>query len=89
MPILNIVVPGNITMVFGFIIPVVMFDVLENDKYNYQTLFDFDEQTDVTDQVSNLGYDSNSSLKNLGSIAIFIFLYFVKLILFFIIYKST
>ena len=40
-PLLNIVVPGNITMVFGFIIPIVMFDVLENDDYNYGTIFEF------------------------------------------------
>jgi len=41
LPMINITVPGNITMVFGFIIPVVMFDVLENDDYNYESLFKF------------------------------------------------
>jgi len=50
-PLINVVVPGNITMVFGFIIPIVMFDILENDKYNYGTLFEFGEETDVVGQV--------------------------------------
>jgi hypothetical protein len=50
-PLMNIVVPGNITMVFGFIIPIVMFDVLENDDYNYSTVFQFDEETNVAGQV--------------------------------------
>ena len=34
-PLVNVVVPGNISMVFGFIIPIVMFDMLENDTFNY------------------------------------------------------
>ena len=36
-PLLNVVVPGNITMIFRFIIPIVMFDILENERYNYDT----------------------------------------------------
>jgi hypothetical protein len=39
----HVVVPGNISMVFGFIIPIVMFDVLENDDYTYTTFLEFDE----------------------------------------------
>jgi hypothetical protein len=61
-PLLNVVVPGNITMVFGFIIPIVMFDVLENDTYNYATYLEFTDKTDVPGQIQNIGYENNSSL---------------------------
>ena len=71
-------------MVFGFIIPIVMFDVLENDTYNYATYLEFTDKTDVPGQIQNIGYENNSSLQNLGSIAIFFSIYFVKVFLFII-----
>ena len=43
LPLVNIVVPGNVTMIFAIIIPIAMFDVLDNDTYNYSTLFNFDQ----------------------------------------------
>ena len=84
-PLLNVIVPGNITMVFGFIIPIVMFDVMENDTYNYGTVLEFDEKTNVSGQVQNIGYDNNSSIQNLGSIAIFFSIYFVKVTFFLVV----
>jgi hypothetical protein len=35
LPLLSIIVPGNVSMIFGIIIPIVMFDVLENEEFNY------------------------------------------------------
>ena len=61
-PLLNVVVPGNITMIFRFIIPIVMFDILENEHYNYDTFLDFKDVTNVVNQVQDIGYDNNSSL---------------------------
>ena len=49
LPLINIIVPGNVTMVFSSIVPIVLFDVLENDDYNYKTLFKFKDQTNVSD----------------------------------------
>ena len=80
LPLINIVVPGNVTMIFAVIIPIAMFDVLDNESYNYSTLFKFDQQTNVSDQVQDIGYDNNSAMNNLGSIVIYIFYYIARVL---------
>ena len=35
LPFITEVVPGNVTMIYGVLIPIAMFDVLENDEFNY------------------------------------------------------
>jgi hypothetical protein len=39
LPLLITTVTGNVSMMFGLIIPVVMFDILENDEFNYYSIF--------------------------------------------------
>jgi len=51
LPLLITIVPGNVSMIFNLIIPVVMFDILENDHYNYYSLFEFAENSNVRNQI--------------------------------------
>ena len=39
LPLLITIVPGNVSMIFRIIIPVVMFDILENEEFNYNSVF--------------------------------------------------
>ena len=45
LPMLNVIVPGNVNMFIGLIIPIAMFDVLENDYVNPSMLFEFEEES--------------------------------------------
>lgn len=42
LPILKVIVPANVSMVFSYIIPVVMFDILEPD-WTTELVLDFDD----------------------------------------------
>jgi hypothetical protein len=44
LPMLNIIVPGNVSMFMSLIFPVAMFDVLENDYANPSMLFNFEPE---------------------------------------------
>jgi len=49
LPMLNVIVPGNVNMFIGLIIPIAMFDVLENDYVNPSMLFEFEEESKSDD----------------------------------------
>lgn len=92
LPMLYIIIPANVSQFFGVIIPIVTFDVLD-PEYTTMLVLDFDEDRQeelnikILDQMEDLGYDSHNSILNLGSLAIFTVIYFVKVILYFIILK--
>ena len=87
LPLVKVIVPGNVSMFFQTMIPIAMFDIFES-SYTTEVLLDFSEQqqeqfqAERLDQMTDLGYESNSAMLNLGSLAIFTILYFVKLVLF-------
>lgn len=62
----------------------VTFDILD-PSYTTELVFEFDENKqellneEILDQMEDLGYDTHNSMLNLGSLAIFSFVYFVKL----------
>ena len=55
LPLMRITVPGNVSMLMSIIMPIVMFDVLENDKGIDATLiYNFNEDAqgdDILDQM--------------------------------------
>lgn len=89
-PMLRILLPGNVTLFFKIIIPIVMFDILDgldDTKYDPNNMIEFDENNDLDTQVfisqmSDLGYKTNNSVQNLGSMFFIICLYFLRVFLF-------
>jgi hypothetical protein len=62
-----------------------MFDILDNDKgWDVSLVMDYDEQSEETatlmDQMKNIGYSSNNSTKNLGTVYITLVFYFMQVI---------
>jgi hypothetical protein len=90
LPLLCISIPSNVIALNKVLIQVAMFDLLSSDwttdlllKYKGDTQEEF--QADTLDQAQDIGYETHYSLKNLGSLGIFLALYFVKLLLFLIV----
>lgn len=78
MPMLQIIIPGNVLTFFSIIIKVVMFDVLEESRFwENQKALQFAEnlEFEMIDQMQNAGYDSGSELLLLQTLAIVILVY--------------
>jgi hypothetical protein len=72
LPLLRFVIPSNFIMMSEYIRPIAMFDVLENNMGLDASLFmNFDEEAQVDeailDQMADIGFESNNSIKNLGT----------------------
>jgi hypothetical protein len=84
LPMLQVLVPGNVTMFFSAIIPVAMFDVLESEELSPRKLLDFDDEDenggDIFDQMRDLGYETHSSVLNLGTLFVLLIFYALQLI---------
>lgn len=92
LPMLQILVPANVIMVFQVIITIAMFDILENDYgIGLELFMNFDDKgqeeisIDIRDQIKDMGYGSHNTINNLSTLAILIVLYFFKLIILFLI----
>jgi len=84
LPMLNIIVPGNVAMFMSLIFPIAMFDVLENDYANPSMLFDFEPEEksdDIFGQIRDLGYETHSSILNLGTLFVLVCWWTFKVIL--------
>jgi len=55
-----------------------MFDILPAE-YTTDLIFEYDESLEIFGQMRDIGYESHSSIKNLGSLSIFTAMYFAKL----------
>lgn len=78
---LFIIIPGNVSMIIGFILPVAMFDVLENDYANPGMLFEFEPEEwsdDIFSQIRDIGYETHSSILNLGTLFVLLSCYFLQ-----------
>lgn len=86
LPIMYIILPGNVALFFSIILPFVMFDFLETE-YTTEVVFTFDYDGQerlnykILDQMKDLGYRTHNSMLNLGSLFIFVVLYFLKVML--------
>ena len=89
---LHIIMPANVSEFFGLILPVAMFDIIES-SYSTELIMDFDyvnesnEAETILGQMRDLGYEQHNAILNLGSLAIFSFLYYVKLIFYIFVLK--
>ena len=81
----NIVFPANVATFFNLLIPVVSFDIIPS-SYTTEVVmeFDYDQEEEqqnrlMHDQLVALGYDTHTSIINLGSLFIFLSIYITRL----------
>ena len=78
-------------MLFSIMVPVVMFDILES-SWTTELIWNFDNDGQealeyrIKEQMLNLGYDNHNSILILGSVFVFMGIYFAEVICFSIIY---
>jgi len=89
LPMMQVILPANVAEFYGFLIPIAMFDVVEVFFAEDIPLeFDHDGQESLNnkllDQMQDLGYDSHNSVLNLGTIAVFSFIYYVRVLFYFL-----
>ena len=81
LPIFSVIIPGNVSMMFSLMVPVVMYDILDS-SYTSELVFTFDFEAEeqlsssIRSQVRDLSYDSHNSILNLGSVLVFVAFYF-------------
>ena len=88
LPIFNILLPSNVILFFEKIIPIVMFDIIKEDwNLNPSDFMELDEEggklienPKFPRQMANIGYDSHNFLQNIGSLQIFIMMYFMRVL---------
>jgi hypothetical protein len=93
LPIMNFKFPSNVMTYLKSMVPVVMFDVIENHPF-YVTIFDSKADglnvTDIRPQVEDLTYDKHNPWLNLGTLAFVLFLNCIRvLFLLFVLYPCT
>mmetsp|Transcript_22772 Transcript_22772/g.35061 ORF Transcript_22772/g.35061 Transcript_22772/m.35061 type:complete len:197 (-) Transcript_22772:1108-1698(-) len=87
LPLVRVKVPANVSSLFQVLIPIAMFDVLDPD-WTTKLIFTFDEEQqrllreDMTPQMIDLGYETHSSVLNLGSLSIFAIFYVTEVFIF-------
>jgi len=92
LPMLQFIMPPNVSNFFSMVLPVAMFDIIES-SYSTELMLDFDyeredeEADEIFGQIKDLGYEQHNSILNLGSIFIFNLVYFVKVLLYFTVVK--
>ena len=84
LPMLKIVVPTCVIYTYSYIFPIIQWDIFRDGLFDTRNWFDFDEKTlddnPIMDQMRMLGYKSRNIVGNMGSISIFWFLYFLKIL---------
>ena len=93
LPIMNILMPANITSFLQDLMPFVMFDIIP-PEYSTEVMFNYDDLADLRvylpqtlDQVEDLGYDSSNSMLLMGSVSVFLFIYVVLVMLYYILLR--
>ena len=83
---MHILLPPNVSSLFSKLIPVVTYDIISS-SWSSELVLDFDyemhreNENTIFDQIRDLGYETRNSILNLGSLAIFLMYFFIKLIL--------
>ena len=86
LPMLWVIVPGNVSNFLAIVLPVMQFDLLDS-SWTTEKIYTFDTEAQeelnelILDQMEDLGYDSHNSILLLGSIFIYIVAYFALLML--------
>ena len=92
LPMLMIIIPANVSAFFSKLIPIVTFDILDS-SWTTEIIFEFDEmlhdklEPEIFDQMETLGYETHNALLNLGSMSIFSFIYYIRLLILFLVLR--
>lgn len=86
LPMMHLIMPANVSQFFELILPIAMFDIIESTFSTELVLeFDYDKEEEMAPliygQIQDLGYGSHNSILNLGSLAVFSFIYYIKVVL--------
>lgn len=78
----SVVIPSNFGMLSETISPIVMFDILNNEKgWDVNLLMSFDEEAqdgeDILDQMENIGYETNNCILNLSTMYFLLLVYLI------------
>ena len=87
LPMMRIIVPGNVSMLMSVIFPIVMFDILENDQgIDASMLHNFDEgipegvDNELLDQMEDIGYETFICILNLSTMYFILTQYFLQVL---------
>ena len=88
LPILNVLLPSNVVMFFEKLLPIVMFDIIKDEwRINPSDFLQYDEENNglidnpkFPRQMANIGYDTHNFLQNVGSLQIFLLVYFLRIL---------
>lgn len=86
LPIMGIGFPSNAMTYISSMIPIVMFDVLEGQDW-FESIFRSNKGGEMVDiepytyQIGELGYESYNPFLNLGTISLWLMIYFTKFII--------
>lgn len=87
LPMLHVLVPPNVSSYLEMVKPIVVYDYLPSDQITLG-IFKIDmeqqrmKQSEILDQMEDLGYGTHNSLLILGSLWIYCLVYFVRAILY-------
>lgn len=86
LPMMQVIVPANVATMFRIIIPIAMFDLLDDFEWDLLPLHWKTEEQEqllsrVLDQMEDIGYESHNGIINLSMLFVAILLYFARLIL--------
>lgn len=87
---MSIPIPANLFTMFSMVIPLVMFDVLEQVDL-IQDFFEDDSGADfaLMDQMKDLGYETQNVILNLGTLFVLMCGYFLKALILFVVIKPS
>ena len=86
LPMFRFLIPSNFSMITEIISPIIMFDVLDNNKdWDVTLLMSFDEQAlngeEVLDQMENIGYPTSNCIINLKTLFFLLQIYFLQVLM--------
>jgi hypothetical protein len=76
LPLINVNFPINAASFYGYLIDIANFDVIPSDKFNSAIYRFTDLEIEMPSNFEELGYETTNFLQNMGSMIIFIKVFF-------------
>ena len=90
MPFMNLIMPGNVSLFFKTVIPIMTFDVLEYfkimDGWFQSSKEYYDSGNHQLDQIYDIGYDTYNPIHNIGTLGFTIFLWVFRILILLIVF---
>jgi hypothetical protein len=80
LPIMNLKIPASALSFFQIVLPIVLFDILENVEYIENIFGQQNKDSIVLDQMKQIGYENTNTILNLKTIFVLMIFYFLRLI---------